>query len=468
MAKRKSDDILRYVASEMFKKAGMRLFMLSAWKNEEGKLLVSSHDYNDEFGNGESFSKTCDWQVILPEWESYVSKQFRKWREMMDCPVLPDHTEMDSDTRKAIMWAYLNWHYQECSGKPKDPVPWKEVILRQEELIPPPYLPTGRKLREPSRMNREEATELLDFWYNRQENCRDVTFEFYRLVEQIRQGSKTSRPGCRKKLNRKMDGGKGIRGERVEPGTSSRRKSVVRAVDPSESSDDEDRHTARTAKPANVVDSEDSRDEFNLSDESSDDHLSSPKMGKEPIKHKARRNGKKDPPPKTRNVPEVTSNEDHVGESRPVKKTQPSAEPVATSIAPVAVNMAKGTETREEPSASRAPPTPLDKPRRVGPASRVSGALRRRPGDHSRKAVDNPAPEQTLGERSQGKKRGPEVGLQCSPNKRPWVEPNEKKRPAEDPLEGSPAKHTRSKTTDVLPKRSKKPNSTYAANFVRS
>ncbi|KAG1725095.1 hypothetical protein EDB19DRAFT_1833903 [Suillus lakei] len=75
-AKHKSNNILQYVASEMFKKARMWLFMLLAWKNKEGKLLVSSHDYNDEFGNGESFSKTCDWQVILPEWESYVSKQF--------------------------------------------------------------------------------------------------------------------------------------------------------------------------------------------------------------------------------------------------------------------------------------------------------------------------------------------------------------------------------------------------------
>ncbi|KAG0692325.1 hypothetical protein DFH29DRAFT_1008868 [Suillus ampliporus] len=130
MAKRKSNNILWYVASEMFKKAGMWLFMLSAWKNEEGKLLVSSHDYNDEFGNGESFSKTCDWQVILPEWESYISKQFNKEVEgdaMVKkgrkdntytlkigddgLPVLPDHTEMDSDMRKAIVRAYLNWHY---------------------------------------------------------------------------------------------------------------------------------------------------------------------------------------------------------------------------------------------------------------------------------------------------------------------------------------------------------------------
>ncbi|KAG0699573.1 hypothetical protein DFH29DRAFT_1001911 [Suillus ampliporus] len=156
MAKQKSDDILQYVASEMFKKAGMQLFILSAWKNEEGKLLVSSHNYNDEFGNGESFSKVCDWQVILPEWESYVSKQFNKEVEgdamvkkgrkdstytlkIQDdgLSILLDHTEMDSDTRKAIV------ETEECSGKPKDPVPWKEVIPKQEELIPPPFLPTG-------------------------------------------------------------------------------------------------------------------------------------------------------------------------------------------------------------------------------------------------------------------------------------------------------------------------------------
>jgi hypothetical protein len=41
IARRKSDDILQYVAKEMFKRAGMRLFMLSAWKNEKGKLMVS-------------------------------------------------------------------------------------------------------------------------------------------------------------------------------------------------------------------------------------------------------------------------------------------------------------------------------------------------------------------------------------------------------------------------------------------
>ncbi|KAG2744256.1 hypothetical protein P692DRAFT_20744172 [Suillus brevipes Sb2] len=45
-------------------------------------------------------------------------------------PILPDHAKMDLDTRKAVMRAFLNWHYQDCSSKPKDPVPWKEVIPR--------------------------------------------------------------------------------------------------------------------------------------------------------------------------------------------------------------------------------------------------------------------------------------------------------------------------------------------------
>ncbi|KAG2743339.1 hypothetical protein P692DRAFT_20681146, partial [Suillus brevipes Sb2] len=196
VARRKSEDILQYVATEMFKKAGMRLFMMSAWKNEEGKLMVSSHDYNDELGNGESFVKTYDWQAILPEWESYVTKQFGEHLQGLSgkgrkdntykleiggnrFPVLPDHADLDSDTRKAVVRAFLNWHYQDCSGKTKDLVPWKEVIPRQDELIPPPYLPDGHKIRETSRMNRDEATELLDFWFDRQQNCRDVTFEFY-------------------------------------------------------------------------------------------------------------------------------------------------------------------------------------------------------------------------------------------------------------------------------------------------
>lgn len=41
IATRKGDDILLYAAKEMFRRAGIRLFMLSVWKNEKEKLMVS-------------------------------------------------------------------------------------------------------------------------------------------------------------------------------------------------------------------------------------------------------------------------------------------------------------------------------------------------------------------------------------------------------------------------------------------
>ncbi|KAG1738082.1 uncharacterized protein EDB91DRAFT_1249378 [Suillus paluster] len=463
--------------SEMFKKAGMWLFMLSAWKNEDGKLLVSSHDYNDEFGNGESFSKTGDWQVILPEWESYVSKQFdkeveddavvRKGRKdntyvlEIGCdglPILPDHGKMDSDTRKAVVRAFLNWHYQDCSSRPKDPVPWKEVIPRPEELIPPMYLPEGRKLREPSRMNWEEATELLDFWYNRQENIWDVTFEFYGWWSKADKEVKP--PVAEAEADTPVDGqAKENPGGKAKTRVSVRRKSVFWAIVPSDSSDDdEDGRPTKTAKPARRqaaktthqpktwVDPADPGDEFHQPDspdESSDEERPATRKGKEPVKQKAKRPRKE--------VAE-TRGEDEAPlevESRPVMKTRACKQGTAPAnrlVAPTAPQ--KPSPTTDEPSASRGVPTPLDRPRRVGPASQPGGALWRKP--------------------SRGQKDGPAVVLQHSTKKHKPGRPRRKKCAAEDELKGSPAKRTRSKTTDVLPKRSKKPNSRYAANFMRS
>ncbi|KAG1743974.1 uncharacterized protein EDB91DRAFT_1246858 [Suillus paluster] len=387
-AKQKSDDILWYVASEMFKKARMRLFMLSAWKNEDGKLLVSSHDYNDEFGNGESFSKIGNWQVILPEWESYVSKQFdkeveddavvRKGRKdntyvlEIGCdglPILPDHGKMDSDTRKAVIRAFLNWHYQDCSGRPKDPVPWKEVIPRQEELIPPMYLPEGRKLQEPSRMNWEEATELLDFWYNPQENIRDVTFEFYGWWTKADKEVKP--PIAEAEADAPVDGqAEENPGGKAKTRVSARRKSVFRAIIPSDSSDDdEDGRPTKTAKPARQqaaktthqpktwVDPADSGDKFHqpdLLDESSDEERPATRKCKEPVKQKAKRPRKE--------VAE-TRGEDEAPEveSCPVMKTcarKQGTAPTNRLVAPTAPQ--KPSPTTDEPSASRGVPTPLD------------------------------------------------------------------------------------------------------------
>lgn len=110
-------------------------------------------------------------------------------------PILLDHTKMDSDIKKAAIQAFLNWHYCESvqvnmlddltaitenySGKLKDPVPWKVVIPRKDKLIPPLYLSDGLKIWKPLKMNQHKVTKLLDFWYERQQNCRNIVFEFY-------------------------------------------------------------------------------------------------------------------------------------------------------------------------------------------------------------------------------------------------------------------------------------------------
>jgi hypothetical protein len=78
------------------------------------------------------------------------------------------------------------------------------------------------------------------------------------------------------------------------------------------------------------------------------------------------------------------------------------------------------------------------------------------------------ASQQVAEVKLQGKKRGREAALEGLPEKRVRTEVKTKKRAAEGRLEESPAKRTRSKTAEVPPKRSKKPNSRYAGNFVKS
>ncbi|KAG1834636.1 hypothetical protein DFJ58DRAFT_735769 [Suillus subalutaceus] len=432
-ARCKSDEILQYVAKEIFKKAGMRLFMLSAWKTKKGKLMVSGHDYNDEVGKWESFANSSDWQTILPEWESYAGRQFdadieddtvvKKGRKnnayTLDigdngCPILPDHATMDSDTRKAVVRAFLNWHYQDCSGKPKDPVPWKEVIPRQEELIPPPYLPEGRKIWEPSRMNRDEATELLDFWYNRQENCQDIVFEFHGWWSK---SDKDIKPPVAWINSSEVDGRlkKKLR-EKCKAALTRGKPTtwVIVSSDNSEGEFDQARaKSTKVIKPTQKlqsrVNTEGSEDEFNALDSSEE----SSDGTDEPVKPMKRISGRTDAQPKRKTkAPQTeqdTSMDDGsqlVPQKKPraqfavmsqahaaapkkqdnaVPQEQSGAQPAAVSGVSELSSIVDGAET-VEPSASRAPPTPVEKPRRVGPASHPGGMVRSNP-----KSVEQPA-----------------------------------------------------------------------------
>ncbi|KAG1836716.1 hypothetical protein C8R48DRAFT_782882 [Suillus tomentosus] len=199
IARKKGDDMIHHFATEMWNRAGMRVFVVSAWKNEEGKIHVAGHDYNNEYGGADSFMKTHQWDTILPEWDSYAESAFdgnldgdgvvtrKKGRqdktyvlEVGDngYPVLPACDAMDLDTKKAVIRAFLTWHYRKCCGDLKISVPWKYVIPRYSEIIPVECLPDGHNLAEPSKLKQVHATQLLQFWYNRQEQGEEPVLEF--------------------------------------------------------------------------------------------------------------------------------------------------------------------------------------------------------------------------------------------------------------------------------------------------
>ncbi|KAG1873305.1 hypothetical protein C8R48DRAFT_769738 [Suillus tomentosus] len=198
IARKKGDNMIHHFASEMWNRAGMRVFVVSAWKNVEGKINVSGHDYNNEYGGGESFMKTHKWDVILPEWDSFAENAFdgnieddagswKKGRQdntyILDIsdsgyPILPACDSMDLDTKKAVIRAFLTWHYRRCCGDQKVSVPWKYVIPRHTEIIPAECLPVAFNLAEPSKLRQVHTTELLQFWYNRQEDGEEHVLDF--------------------------------------------------------------------------------------------------------------------------------------------------------------------------------------------------------------------------------------------------------------------------------------------------
>lgn len=137
---------------------------------------------------------------------------------------------------------------------------------------------------------------------------------------------------------------------------------------------------------------------------------------------------------------------------------------ILTSWAARRPDLCNDTDIAEQ-SASRAPHATMDMPRRVGPAFRPAGKLRAQQSEQLDLGKE-PHSKHKLGEGCGGIKRGPKHLSDVSPKEIPQVELCTRKCPTEDELDDSPAKRTRSHITNVPTKRSKKPNSRYANNFV--
>ncbi|KAG1864552.1 hypothetical protein C8R48DRAFT_773068 [Suillus tomentosus] len=203
IAKTKGESLMKHFAIKMYRQAGMRIFVVLAWKEQDRKLMIGGrvqkvmHDLNDEIGSGERFIDTKDWQVILEEWNPYAEEQFNmqegtdnhmirgKTRQVQQLfhfeldnegmPIIPNNQDLDLQTKKDLICDYMT--------KPKVPIPWATIIFQQEEFIKSKYLPQATRIKDPSKLKKAEAQMLLQFWRQRQKHTTDTTFEFKAWVD---------------------------------------------------------------------------------------------------------------------------------------------------------------------------------------------------------------------------------------------------------------------------------------------
>ncbi|KAG0695112.1 hypothetical protein DFH29DRAFT_1005756 [Suillus ampliporus] len=179
--------------------------LLKEWKekDEQGGLLTSRFDFNEQLSKGSSFMKCKDWQVILPAWEDVIGDAFDQDQDSMllggTCRVpkpyyefdldhmglliFPDIDGFSLDTKKGMIWSFLTIHYRICCGKPEVPVPWSDIMKEQSRFISSTYLPDGTQIMEPSKMHWDAADTLLECWLDQQDNQVGLTFEFKAWID---------------------------------------------------------------------------------------------------------------------------------------------------------------------------------------------------------------------------------------------------------------------------------------------
>ncbi|KAG2056179.1 hypothetical protein BDR06DRAFT_1006291 [Suillus hirtellus] len=210
---KKVPGMMKDLATQLWRQAGMRIFILSAWKTEEGEVRINGIDFNEKLESN-SFTDTKDWKSMLPEWNAYVKEEFaidqnndddgnkdadgkesrnprRKKEEFTlevdayGLPVIPDIEPLNLENKKSLISTFLTKHYRFCSQKPKASVPWSAVMEAQENFIEPKFLPTGGKIKDPSKLQLHDTDQLLQFWHQRQKDKPKSTGKPGKAVQSI-------------------------------------------------------------------------------------------------------------------------------------------------------------------------------------------------------------------------------------------------------------------------------------------
>ncbi|KAG1802808.1 uncharacterized protein HD556DRAFT_1304076 [Suillus plorans] len=203
VARKKGPAYMEHFLNEMWRQCRMRVFVLSAWKNEQGEVLFWMHNDNEALGDGDSFMKTKDWEDIEPVWQEYAQEQFgagawdgarqvkggrkriRKPAFKLETdgdrmPLLPDITDTKLEDKKAIVRAFLTSHYHESILATSETavVPWSAILEHQDDFVARKYLLVDVDLKKPSKLQNWDTMALPNFWYAWQETGEGRTVMF--------------------------------------------------------------------------------------------------------------------------------------------------------------------------------------------------------------------------------------------------------------------------------------------------
>ncbi|KAI6141476.1 hypothetical protein BKA82DRAFT_125401, partial [Pisolithus tinctorius] len=199
-------------AYDMWKQCGMRVVIMSAWKDKDGEVMVGCmNDFNDELGDGERYS---DWEDLHGKWSAYAKKAFRvngtedgsgedeagqttvkAWKGKKQSqfslstnddgtPVLPNLLDLQTLELKDIMRVFITGHYRLACGKTNASVPWAAIADNWASYVSSKYLPPNIPFKEPTRLTHHELIETLEFWKEQQQEHPEDVFWFQRWRSQ--------------------------------------------------------------------------------------------------------------------------------------------------------------------------------------------------------------------------------------------------------------------------------------------
>ncbi|KIK74436.1 hypothetical protein PAXRUDRAFT_19870 [Paxillus rubicundulus Ve08.2h10] len=182
MDETKGEKYLREFAEEIWRQCGMRVAVLTAWKDGSGQTMTTQYDINDQIEDGEAFNGNSDSGPVERKKQAKKGKKAKVDAVSMVSHIgkawIGDIKDASLDVMKHMVWGFITFHYRRASSMKDGSMPWMQISTQRSDYISGKYLPQGAKLWEPFKLQKKEVISLLEFWRDRQKSDLDNVFTF--------------------------------------------------------------------------------------------------------------------------------------------------------------------------------------------------------------------------------------------------------------------------------------------------